>query len=290
MLSGRHSATSDARAASLAVPGASLHICEVGSADSPPVVIVHGGPGEAHDVLRPHLDALSTIRRVVYYDQRGGGRSMLAPGTPPGGFREHVADLDHLRVHLGGRLELIGFSWGALLALLYALEHRDRVARMVLVSPPRPRGLDPKKRERLAHAAERPSARAVLARLTAEAANGDLESARRAAFAARVVPCLFDPTAVFELTPVDVNQAAKEAAESSLRGRDLEAALRSLRGLPCLIIRGRDDPICEDGELGELLGAPETTLANCGHAPFVEAKERFLDAVVTFFAAATARD
>ena len=289
MPSGRKLAASGARSVSLAVPGASLHICEVGSGRSPPLVIVHGGPGEAHDVLRPHLDALSAIRRVVYYDQRGGGRSMLASRTPHAGVREHVADLERIRVHLGGPLELLGFSWGALLAVLYALEHPDRVARMVLVSPPPLRGLDQRQRERLARAAERPSARAVLARIAGEAANGGLESARRAALAVRVVPCLFDPSAIFELTPVDVVPDAKEAAESSLRGVDVRAGLRSLRDLPCMIIRGRDDPICEDGELGGLLGASEAVLADCGHAPFVEARERFLDAVGAFLEAASPR-
>jgi len=48
---------------------------------------------------------------------------------------EHVADLEALRGHWQlDRLTVVGYSWGGLLALLYALEHPDRIARLALVS------------------------------------------------------------------------------------------------------------------------------------------------------------
>ena len=58
------------------------------------------------------------------------------PRDVPVGWREQVADLEALREHWGlERLTIAGYSWGGLLALLYALEHPGRVERLALVSP-----------------------------------------------------------------------------------------------------------------------------------------------------------
>src|SRR5256884_176769 len=101
----------------------------------PPVVVLHGGPGAHHDYLLPQYDHLAEGgRALLYYDQRGGGRSPV-PRDVPVGWREHVADLETLRDHWElDRLTLLGYSWGGLLAVLYALEHPDRIARLALVS------------------------------------------------------------------------------------------------------------------------------------------------------------
>src|SRR5207249_740851 len=103
--------------------------------DGPPVVVLHGGPGAHHDYLLPQYDLLARGRTLLYYDQRGGGRSPVGRDTPVG-WREHVADLEALRRHWSiDRLTLLGYSWGGLLAVLYWLEHPQRVERLALVSP-----------------------------------------------------------------------------------------------------------------------------------------------------------
>src|SRR5205807_16480 len=100
----------------------------------PPVVVLHGGPGAHHDYLLPQYDRLAHGRALLFYDQRGGGRSPAR--DVPVGWQEHVADLEALRKHWAiDRLTLLGYSWGGLLAVLYALEHPDRVGRLALVAP-----------------------------------------------------------------------------------------------------------------------------------------------------------
>ena len=102
--------------------------------DGPPVVVLHGGPGAHHDYLLPQYDRLALGRTLLYYDQRGGGRSPVPRDTPVG-WREHVADLEALRDRWGlERVTLLGYSWGGLLAVLYALEHPARIGRLALVS------------------------------------------------------------------------------------------------------------------------------------------------------------
>src|SRR5262245_50020734 len=114
------------------VNGIELYERRIGT--GPLVAVLHGGPGAHHDYLLPGFDRLATGRTLVYYDQRGGGRSPVAREVPVG-WREQVADLEALRQAWGEeRLAIAGYSWGGLLALLYALEHPARVARLALVS------------------------------------------------------------------------------------------------------------------------------------------------------------
>ena len=70
---------------------------------------------------------------MIYYDQRGQGRSELLSDGKKLGYEQHVADLEALRVHFKlERMSLIGNSWGGLLISLYAVAHPDRIERMIL--------------------------------------------------------------------------------------------------------------------------------------------------------------
>lgn len=273
MKAGRHPQAE--RHATVAVPGASLHLVQVGPDGAPPLLVAHGGPGEAHDVLRPHFDCLaSDRRRVVYWDQRGGGASVLLDGVDPGSWGDHVADLEAVRRHLAvERVDVLGFSWGALLALLYALEHPARVGRLVLVSPP-------------AMAATGPgSAGARGPRVEAATAIGsDTGEALRARFLARVAPALFDPSRALALTPVEAREDVADAVWRSLGRYDLRPRLPSLRAVPALVVYGAEDPVGAVGAVDavEGVGATRLTVARCGHAPFVEAPSVFFGCVRGF--------
>ena len=98
------------------VRGIELFERRIGS--GPEVVVLHGGPGAQHDYLLPGFDRLAHGRTLIYYDQRGGGRSPVTRDVPVG-WREHVHDLEALRDVWGlEQLHLCGYSWGALLAML----------------------------------------------------------------------------------------------------------------------------------------------------------------------------
>ena len=103
------------------------------------LVAVHGGPGNSLESIRADFEPLAKGRQVIYYDQRGQGRSELLSDGTKLGYEQHVADLEALRVHFKlDRMTLIGNSWGGLLISLYAVAHPDRVERMVLDSPASP--------------------------------------------------------------------------------------------------------------------------------------------------------
>ena len=103
------------------------------------LVVVHGGPGNSLESVRPDFEPLARNRRVIYYDQRGQGRSELIKDGKKLGYKNHVADLEAVRQHFKlEKMDLIGNSWGGLLVSLYAVAHPDRIGRMILDSPAGP--------------------------------------------------------------------------------------------------------------------------------------------------------
>jgi proline iminopeptidase len=118
----------------VAADGAQLFYRTVG--DGPDTIVaVHGGPG-LHMGTLVSFEPLAAGGTVIFYDQRGGGRSSLPQHAEQVTAARHVSDLDAVLRHFSiGRATLLGHSWGAALAGLYAIEHPQRVARLILVGP-----------------------------------------------------------------------------------------------------------------------------------------------------------
>ncbi len=103
------------------------------------LVVVHGGPGNTLESILPDLEPLAKNRRVIYYDQRGGGRSDLIRERDRLSVEKHVADLEAVREFFKlDKMTLIGNSWGGMLVSFYAAAHPDRVERMILHNPGEP--------------------------------------------------------------------------------------------------------------------------------------------------------
>ena len=271
----------------VAVNGVRLYTRRAG--DGPPVVVLHGGPGAHHDYLLPQYDRLARGRALYYYDQRGGGRSPV-PRDLAVGWREQVADLEALREHWAlDHVTLLGYSWGGLLALLYALEHPNAIERLALVAPApvTAAGRDEFQRRFSARMAEPWIARSR-AQLTASGlARSDPEKYRRLAFALSVAGYFRDPSRAAEMTPFRVTARTQDAVWESLGAYDLRDRIR--RTFPndaaprSLVLHGIYDPIPLESarETAALLHAGVIELAT-GHAPHVEATEEFVRALDGF--------
>lgn len=254
----------------------------------PEVVVLHGGPGAHHDYLLPGFDRLARRRCLIYYDQRGGGRSPV-PREVPVGWREQVADLEALRQQWGlARLTIAGYSWGGLLALLYAIEHPDRIERLALVSPaPVWRAARAEFERRFAERNASPVITTMREELRASGlATRDPEAYRRRAFELSVAGYFHDPARTRDLTPFRVTGRTQEAVWESLGEYDLRSSLASLR-FPARVVHGTEDPIPLESvrELADLLGAAFIPIPDCGHVPYVEAPEAFLAALDPFLPA-----
>ncbi len=131
-------------------PGATLYVEVLGTAAGTPLVVVNGGPGFDHTYEHAAVpgttsawEVLAKKRRVVFYDQRGTGRSgALKPGQSCT-LADQIADLDAVRAHLGAeQLDLLGHSWGGYLIMAYAARHPERIRRLVLVDSAAPKWTD----------------------------------------------------------------------------------------------------------------------------------------------------
>jgi proline iminopeptidase len=99
--------------------------------EGPPVVLCNGGAG-CCDYLAPVAGMLDDMAQVIRFEQRGCGRSQRAP---PYTIETSLLDLESVRAHYGiDRWIIGGHSWGADLALIYALEHTPSAAGLVCVS------------------------------------------------------------------------------------------------------------------------------------------------------------
>ena len=108
-----------------------------------PLICLPGGAMQASAYL-DDLGGLSEHRSLVLLDLRGTGESAVP--ADPASYRcdRLVDDVEALRVHLGlDRIDLLGHSASAALALLYAARHLDRIGRLALINPsPRVVGLE----------------------------------------------------------------------------------------------------------------------------------------------------
>jgi len=258
------------------IRGVSLFERRIGS--GPPVVVLHGGPGAHHDYLLPGFDTLASGRTLIYYDQRGGGRSAV-PREVAVGWREQVADLEALRQAWGlDRLTLAGYSWGGLLSLLYTTEHPDRVERLALVSPaPAWRAARAEFESRLSARTMAPALQEARATLRASGLReADPDAYQRRVFELSVAGYFHDPAKVSGLTPFRVTGRTQQEVWESLGDYDLRPALTGLR-TPAIVLHGDDDPIPAESAraVADAIGAPFHLLADCGHVPYVEALDDF---------------
>jgi proline iminopeptidase len=118
--------------------------------DGRKILMIHGGPGIPFTEPIWALHELTDKYQFVYYDQRGCGKSTRPidrfqnPRAPSNfkallqkcGIGVQIHDVERIREKLGeDKLFIMGFSYGALLASLYAKKYPDRVEAMILIAP-----------------------------------------------------------------------------------------------------------------------------------------------------------
>ena len=277
-----------------------LYWCAYGLANGERHLLLHGGPGAHHDYLLPQMLRLCApgggpARELLFYDQRGGGRSRSDDREREGHitWRTHVEDLERVIAELGVQpLSLIGYSWGGLLALLYAREAAaSRVspapARLVLIDPaPLTRAY---RQQFEAEFSRRQTSRDVQALRDELAASGlrerDPEQFRHRNFELSVAGYFADPRAARDLTPFRVTARVQQSVWASLGDFDLlaDTLLHSIH-CPTLVVHGRQDPIPLASSEGcaSALRARLVVLNQCGHVPYVEQPDALFGAIEQF--------
>lgn len=100
-----------------------------------PLVILHGGPGASHDYFLPYLLPLARKNKLVFIDERGCGRSQKSDTVSAYTVENMVEDVEAVRQALDlGKINLLGHSYGGVLAQAYALKYQQNLARLILCS------------------------------------------------------------------------------------------------------------------------------------------------------------
>jgi len=256
-----------------------LYWVEYGDPAAPPVLLLHGGPAASHDYLLPQMLALAEEHRLVTYDQRGGGRSRHDDDRAVIGWRDQVEDVARVATELRvSPLTIVGYSWGGLLAMLYAVEASSGgvhppPARLALIDPaPITRPARQAFEQELARRQAGPDVAALKAELQASGLRErDPDAYRQRAFEISVAGYFADPARARDLTPFRVTGRVQQSIWQSLGDYDLRDSLRSVR-VPTLVVHGRQDPIPLDSseEAARALGTTCVVIDGSGHVPYVE--------------------
>ena len=232
--------------------------------------------GEKHDLL--------------FYDQRGGGRSR-SDARIPITWKTHVEDLGAVVEEFElDPPSVVGYSWGAMLTLLYAIEQRVNphprpLDRMALINPaPLTTEYRRQFEAEFARRQQSPEIQRMRDDLTASGLRErDPEAYRQRAFELGVAGYFSDPRKAADLTPFRVVGRIQQSVWESLGDFDLISNLKGMK-IPSIIIYGRDDPIplASSSEAASALGTNFVVLDECGHVPYVEQPQRLFAALDPF--------
>lgn len=263
-----------------------------------PLVLLHGGPGMPHDCLEPLEAAARSGRPVVLYDQLGCGDSEGPDDPGEWTIPRFIEELAAVRAVLGlGRIHLLGFSWGGMLALEYALTRPPGLASLILHSTYADERRRPADTDRIYEGLP-PEVRDTLrAHEAAGTVDDPAYRAARRIFSIRHV-CRIDPWPPFlERTiarwdPRVGRQLDTLPRPEGTKDWDVSGLLGAIRA-PTLITAGRHDGLAHGQH--ELLhaGIPGSELAlfeRSSHYAHAEEPERYLAILEDFLARVEARE
>ena len=274
----------------VSVDGGRIYYKAVG--EGPPILVVHGGPGLGHDYFLPGMNELAQTHQLIFYDQRGSGRSEVrldeATVSMDAFLSDITAILDELELE---RATVLGHSVGGLISMLYALENPERVSSLVLMASAEPG-------QRFATEGEAPTTR--LPDSDVEELQTLVTSPAFMAFEAEAVSRALWLT--FKGTFSDLRMAEELNLDlSDYTARNFSTVAQLLLGplqgnfdywdeigglaMPTLVLQGADDP-APSGIAEELdRTIPNSTLLlieGAGHFPYIEKPSETLEGIRAF--------
>jgi proline iminopeptidase len=260
------------------------------------VVVLHGGPGFSLSYLADDLSRLAQGHVLLFYDQRGTGRSTLVTDSAALDAERFAGDLEAVRRHFGlGRLTLLGHSWGAGVAALYAARYPERVGRLLVVD-----GISVRRAyhapalDSLNARRDSVSQRRLLELSATRLANPGDSAACRAYYDLFFQPAFVDSAAAHR-SRGDFCAGPPEALANKVRSVDRftlrslgewdwRPALRALAA-PALVMRGTADHIPLESAREWAAALPNgrlLQLQGSGHFPYLDVPDRFFAAAEAF--------
>ena len=252
----------------------------------PAVVVIHDGPGFEKSLMYGGFDQLASDLRIIYYDQRGCGRSQTLSPVIPSTVKANVEDLEALRryFHLP-RMSIAAHGWGAVVALEYVRKYAKYVDSIILITPISP-FLPGPRLERIVDALPAEDRQRIL-QVTNHPTLSILE--KREGMMRVIMPLLFHRQEGLEYVNLD---ELRYSPDVSIRlSQDLKSfnILRLLSdvNVPTLIVVGRNDiltPMMDQMAYADGIGSSCAIVFNdSGHFPFLEERKLFNSVAKEFF-------
>jgi proline iminopeptidase len=261
-----------------------------GSASGRPLVMVNGGPGFDHNYVlcSDAWDKLAESRRVVFYDQRGNGRSGALKKGESCTLADQVADLEALRSRLGAdRIDLLGHSWGGYLVMAYAARHPEHVAHLIITDSAAPKWSDTEFLFKYIF----PEGIDRQGKLDFADALGDSASGKQSL--REYMGMLFVSTEkrddfLSRLSQYHYSRQVNETLNADLAKYDMWPVLPTFK-MPTLVISGRYDinvaPSTAWKIHNAIPGSRWEVFEHSGHLPYFEEPEKFVQVVGDFLGA-----
>lgn len=271
------------------VYGAELYYKIMGSGE--PIVVLHGGPGLEHTYLLPQMGILAKSFKLIFYDQRTTGGSVNDTEPSSITLETFVDDLEGIRKAFDlDKMNLLGHSWGGMLAMFYALEYPENLNSLMLISSGGARSDFWNDLYSNVERKRTPEDSLALAEMSVSADLNEMEAWGR-------YMKVFFRSYFYDQRLGD--QLNMKVSDTTLRNRRLLAStplgqavrdynivdqLSKVR-IPTLVLHGVSDviPLEYAEEIHENIeGSVFVVLEQCGHFPYIEKPDEFFDAVDTF--------
>ena len=269
-----------------------LYFQTIGKGD--PMIVIHGGPGLDQGYLLPGMAELAQNHQVVFYDQRGSGRSTVSViDEQHVGINQFVEDIETLRRSLGyQKFTIIGHSWGGFLAMRYAIKYGANLKKMVLMNtlPATTAGIHDfieEVEKRIA-----PSSAEIESLQKSQAFLENDPEAIAKFYSLFFQHYLHNPADLKKLnTQLEPQGAATGIQVAKILEKsiftefiDLTDDLRKLK-IPTLVIQGESDviPISTAQEIATVIkGSKLVVQKQCGHFPYIEKPVEWLEIMEEF--------
>lgn len=251
-----------------------------------PVIAVNGGPGLSHKYMIQNdvWQRLSERRQIVFYDQRGTGKSTrIQPGASQA-IEAQVADLESVRAHFGfQKVDIVGDSYGGFLAMAYASAHPEHIHKLILSDSAPPALKD------IVHLLPQvfPDIEEEDAAIMKKMGDSDETAQKQLLNHFRMI--FYDEdklhTYLAHIGDIGFTPSVGAAVEQSAAAIDMTAELPKFN-FPTLIITGRYDmnvaPLTAWKMYKAIPGAKLVMFAKSGHLPSYEEPDKYVQVVDDF--------
>lgn len=257
-----------------------------------PLVIIHGGPVLDHSYLLPHLEALAQNYKLVFYDQRAAGQSSIDIDSQTMTLDGFIEDIEQLRQQLNlGKINLLGHSWGGMLAMNYAIKYDENLNHLILSSASAPSVVDAQQEGLLVAQKMTSRDQDRLNNLTSSGLlrTEDPSEAIKEMMMISYRAHMYDTSNLDRLElsiPKDFMQRSQtySTLNPDLANYDLYDQLRQV-STPTLVIFGESEPAVQrhaNRMAGVFQNGELFVVKEAGHFPFVEQNKTYLDKLSSF--------